>query len=61
MNDLKLLYQFTDRAGRHVYNIHSPDNRARGPVIGQIRFKPDEDIEGSRLWLHWKECNETDS
>ena len=40
MNDLYLEYQFTDRAGRGVYNIITVGTE---DVIGQIRLHPDKE------------------
>ena len=50
MNNLTLVYQFTDRAGRYVYNIHEPDCGSYGPAIGQIRMHPDAD---DNILLEW--------
>jgi len=38
--NLFLRFQFTDRAGRRVYNIYEVE---AGPVIGQIRLPMDSD------------------
>ena len=57
MNDLYLEYQFTDRAGRYVYNIHEPMAPDRGPVLGQIRMHPDAD---DNILLEWIEVRPTD-
>ena len=67
MNDLYLKYQFTDRAGRQVYNIHIPvivsvspeqvEDKVTGyapfhEVLGQIRLHPDKD---DNVLLEWVE------
>ena len=53
MNDLYLSYQFTDRAGREVYNISSCDKT--DVILGQIRLHPDKD---DNVLLEWVEESE---
>ena len=48
MNDLYLEYQFTDRAGRGVYNIITVGTE---DVIGQIRLHPDKDDNVLLEWI----------
>ena len=68
MNDLYLRYQFTDRAGRKVYNILTSKptlfvNKSVNficetkleNILGQIRITHGEDIKSAKLWLDWKE------
>ena len=56
MNDLYLSYQFTDRAGRRVYNIYcAPDTGQPvfdGLILGQMRINPDKD---DNVLLEWVE------
>ena len=55
MNDLYLEYQFTDRAGRGVYNIITVGTE---DVLGQIRLHPDKDDcedRGCNVLLEWTE------
>ena len=46
MNDLYLKFQFTDRAGRRVYNIYEADTNIVQPekhgsqLLGQVRMHP---------------------
>ena len=50
MNDLYLKYQFTDRAGRYVFNIQNYEDG--DVVLGQIRLHPDKD---DNVLLEWVE------
>ena len=71
MDDLYLKFQFTDRGGKRVYNIHEPivvsispeqvEDKVTGyaplpEVQGQIRIHPDRDD----CDVDWAEEQETD-
>ena len=47
--NLFLRFQFTDRAGRYVFNMLKYED---GDVIGQIRLHPDKD---DNVLLEWTE------
>jgi hypothetical protein len=67
--DLILKFQFTDRAGRSVFNIQAdnrlPANTTTGPipVQGQMRLKLGVDTRASStVWIDWNaDPEETDS
>lgn len=61
MHDLILKYQFTDRAGRCVYNIASFAERKIGEIEGQIRMKKGEDIVGAHVLIDWVEPTKSGS
>ena len=60
IEELVLIHQFTDRAGREVYAIHDVDECGhQGKSLGQIRFKIGEDVEGIPCVIDWAK-NEAD-
>ena len=55
MEDLILRYQFTDRAGRGVFNIHTYNDRKLGPITGQIRLKTGSEVDAPNCIIDWAE------
>ena len=53
MEDLILKFQFFDRAGRAVMNMHDYTDRKLGAIIGQMRLTPGVDVIDPLCMIDW--------
>ena len=53
MEDLILKFQFFDRAGRAVMNMHDYTDRKLGPIVGQMRLTEGEDVSIPLCMIDW--------
>jgi len=53
MEDLILKFQFFDRAGRAVMNMHDYADRKLGAIIGQMRLTPGVDVIDPLCMVDW--------